>query len=142
MRGAVVDDHEHASGFAVGLDAHELLDQLLERDDPVLLLATVEQLRAAYVPGREVAQCAPPVVLVLDAPTTLDAGLGGHCGVLARSGLDRGFLVAADDVVAGMQELAFPPAGVEIEDSAGLGGELGVAREDPGAVLPRFDRIL
>ena len=123
MRGAVVDDHEHASGLAVRLDGHELLHELVERDDPVLLVAAIEQLRAAYVPGREVTQRTASLVLVLDALTTLDAGLGGQRCVLALPGLDRGLLVAADDVVAGMQQLAFPAAGVEIEDPAGLLGE-------------------
>jgi hypothetical protein len=78
------------------------------------------------------------VVLVLDALAAFDTGLGGQRGVFALAGLDRGFFVAADDVVAGMQQLAFPAAGVEVEDRAGLLSEVGVAREDPGAVLPRF----
>ena len=142
VRGAVVDDHEHAPGLAVGLDAHELLDQRVERDDPVDGGAPIEQLRAACVPGRQVAQSPASLVFVLDALTTLDAGLGGQRCVLAGSGLDRGFLVAAHDVIAGLQQFAFPSAGVEVEVPAGLLGEVGVAREDPGAVLPRLDRIL
>lgn len=36
VRAAVIDDHEHALRRAAGLDAHELLDQLVEQDDPVL----------------------------------------------------------------------------------------------------------
>jgi hypothetical protein len=31
---------------------------------------------------------------------------------------------------------------VKVEDAAGLDREGGVAGEDPGPVLPRFDRIL
>jgi hypothetical protein len=34
VRGAVVDDHEHALRFAVGLGAHELVDERVERFDP------------------------------------------------------------------------------------------------------------
>ena len=82
------------------------------------------------------------MVLVLDALPTLDTGLGRQRLVLTLPGLDRGFLVAADDVVARMQQLTFPPAGIEVEDPASLLGEAGVAREDPGAVLPRLDRVL
>ena len=114
----------------------------VERDDPVLGCAAVEQLRAAGVPGGQVAERALAFVLVLDALAALDGGGGGQRRVLAAPGLDRGLLVAADDVVAGMQQLAFPAAGVEVKDAAGLGGEVGVAREDPGAVLPRLDRVL
>jgi len=142
MRRAVVDDHKHALRLVVRLDRHELLDELIERDDPVLRCATVEQLRAARVPGSQVAQRAASLILVLDALATCDGARGGQRCVLARSGLDRGFLIAAHDVVAGMQQLAFPAACVEVEDPAGLGGEVGVAGEDPGAVLPRLDRIL
>ena len=121
MRGAVVDDHEHALRLAVWLDAHELLDQRVERDDPVLRRAAIEQLRASGVPGGQVAQRTASFVLVLDALPALDAAGGGQRRVLALPGLDRGFLVAADDVVAGMQQLAFPAAAVEVEDAAGLG---------------------
>ena len=111
-RGAltVVDDHEHASGVAVGLNAHELLDQLVERDDPVLLVAAIEQLGAFGVPRGEVTQSAAAFVFVLDTLATLDVRLGGQRGVLARSGLDRWLLIATHDVVAGMQQLPFPTA--------------------------------
>jgi hypothetical protein len=142
VRGAVVDDHEHASGFAVRLDGHELLDELVERDDPVLGGAAIEQLGAARVPGGEVTQSAASLVLVLDALPALDALRGRERGVLARSRLDRGLLIATDDVVARMQQLALPAAGVQIEDPAGLLRERGVAGEDPGAVLPWLDRVL
>jgi hypothetical protein len=110
VRGAVVDDHERALRLAVRLDAHELRDEIVERDDPVLLVAAVEQLRAAGVLGREVAQSPAPVVLVLDALPTLDRGAGGQRGVLALPGLDRGLLIAAHDVIAGVQQLALPTA--------------------------------
>jgi hypothetical protein len=40
---------------------------------------------------------------VLDALSALDGGGGGERGLLAVTRLDRGLLVAADDVVAGMQ---------------------------------------
>src|SRR4051812_11719913 len=62
--------------------------------------------------------------------------------VLALARLDRGFLVGAHDVVARVQPLALPAARVEIEDRAGLLGEVRIAREDPRAVLPGLDRIL
>ena len=109
---------------------------------PSLVVAAVKQLRAACVPGREVAQRAAPVVLVLDALPASDGGRGGQRRVLAVTGLDRWLLIAAHDVVAGVQQLALPPAGVEVKDPAGLGGEVGIAGEDPGAVPPRPDRVL
>jgi hypothetical protein len=79
---------------------------------------------------------------VLDALAALDAGGGGQRGVLAMAGLDGRLLIGADDVVAGVQQLAVPAAAVEVQDAAGLGGEVGIAREDPRAVLPALDRVL
>jgi hypothetical protein len=52
------------------------------------------------------------------------------------AGLDGGLLVSADHVIAGMQALALPDAGVEVEDRYGSRGEQRVAREDPEAMLP------
>ena len=66
----------------------------------------------------------------------------GSVACLRLARLDRRLLVGADDVVAGVQPLALPAAGVQIQDRAGLLGEPWVAREDPRAVLPRLDRVL
>ena len=119
---------------------HELVDERVERFDPVLGGAAVEDPRSPGVPAGEVAERALALVLVLDLLGL--AGSGGQRWVLARSGLYRGFLVGADDVVARMQPLALPAALLEVEHSACLLGEAWVAREDPGAVLPGFDRVL
>src|SRR6266700_1502376 len=70
------------------------------------------------------------------------AGRGSERGGDPLARLDGGLLVGADDVVAGVQQLAFPAALVEVEDRAGPVGEARVAREDPGAVLPGLDRVL
>jgi len=47
--GADVEVHEDALGLAVGLDAHEPLDECVEADDPVAGFAAVEQLGALGV---------------------------------------------------------------------------------------------
>ena len=82
VRGAVVDDDEHALRRGVGLDVHELLDQRVERLDPVLGRAAVEDLRATDVPRGQVAERALPLVLVLDE-LPVAAGCGRRAGVLA-----------------------------------------------------------
>lgn len=119
---------------------HELVDELIERLDAVFGGAAVEDLRALGVPGREVAEGAFAFVLVLDFLAFAAAGGTGPGRALAR--LDRGLLIGADDVVAGMQAFVLPGAGVEVEDRSGALCEQRVAREDPGAVLPRLDRVL
>jgi len=57
------------------------------------------------------------------------------------SGLDAGFFVGADDEVLRVEGLSLPLFGVEIENPARFGRELGVAGKNPGAVLPRTDGV-
>jgi hypothetical protein len=52
-----------------------------------------------------------------------------------------GLLVRADNEIAGFEQLPLPAALVPLEDPAGLLAELWVAGEDPGAVVPRADRV-
>ena len=59
----------------------------------------------------------------------------------AHTRLDAGFLVGADDEVVVLQALSLPLAGVEVEEAPRLGGEVRIAREDPGAVLPGANGI-
>jgi hypothetical protein len=138
--GAVVDDHEHALCLAVGRDRHELLDQLIERLDPVLGGAAVEDLRPAGIPGGQVAERSLALVLVLDLLPV--PGPDGQRRVLARPRLDRWLLVSAHHEVARFQQLALEAALVEVEDRAGLLLEVRVAREVPRVVVPRTDRVL
>ena len=107
---------------------------------PSLGGAAVEDLGAAGVPGGQVAERSFAFVLVLDLEALAVARWAGGGDPFAR--LNRGFLVGADDVIAGMQTLALPGAGVEIQDRCGALGEQGVPWEDPGALLPGLDRVL
>ena len=89
-----------APSYAVGLDAHELLDQRVERRDPVLGCAAIKDPGATHVPGGEIAERPTSLIFVLDQlPVTV--GLGGLAGMLARTGLDRRFLIGAHDQIAG-----------------------------------------
>ena len=54
--------------------------------------------------------------------------------------LDRRLLVGAEHELARVQQLALEAAGVEVEHPRRLRPEVGVAREDPGAVVPGADR--
>jgi hypothetical protein len=106
---------------------------------PSLGAQRVEDLRASGVPGGEVAERAFALVLVLDSVRFAGACRAGRGDPFA--GLDRGLLIGAHDVVAGVQALALPEALVEIEDRSGALGETLIAREDPGALLPGLDRV-
>src|SRR3954454_6113274 len=107
---------------------------------PPLGLGAAHDPASPHVPGIEVADRAAPLVLVLDALATPVGGW--RAGVDPCPGLDRGLGVGADHAVAGLKQLAFPAALVEVEDRAGLLQEVGVAREDPRALLPGLDRVL
>ncbi len=74
-------------------------------------------------------------------PSRRHIGLVGRAGVFADAGLDRGLLVRADHVLVGRQWGLVEAAGVQIKHACALGGEVGVAGEDPGPVLPGFDCI-
>ena len=62
--------------------------------------------------------------------------------MFAPPGLDAGLLVGAEHVITRPQCCAFPTALVEIEDAAGLAGELRIAWEDPGAMAPGTQCVL
>ena len=64
-------------------------------------------------------------------------GRAGSVACLRALAWIEGFSSAAHDEVAGVEQLAFPAAVVEVEDRPGLLCEVRVAREDPGAVVPR-----
>src|SRR5512132_2614621 len=103
------------------------------------LAAQRSKILAWRVPGGQVAEGAHALVLVLD-PLTF-AATSGAGGGNPPARLNGRLLVGADHVVAGVQALALPAAGVEVKDRAGPLGEARVAREDPGAVLPGLDRV-
>ena len=56
--------------------------------------------------------------------------------------LDGGLLVGRDNEIGLLQGSTLPSAVIEIQDAASLAGEVGVAREDPAAVLPRADGVV
>jgi hypothetical protein len=142
VRRAVVDDQEHASGVAVGLDGHELLDQRVERDDPVLRRAAIKQPRAADVSRGQIAQRALALVLVLDQ-LPVAARCGRLAGMLARAGawID-GFSSAHTTNSPGSSRSPSQRTLIQIQDPAGLLRKARVAREDPRAVVPQTDRVL
>lgn len=57
--------------------------------------------------------------------------------MLAVPGLNACLFVQTHDEVINPQREAAPDAFVQIEDRAGFGSEVGVARENPAAMLPR-----
>jgi len=140
MGRAVINDPEHPAGLAVGLLAHDLIDEAVERSAAGLGFAAPEQLGAMDVPGCQIGPGASPFVFMLDVDRM--ARPRRQRGMLASARLDAGLLVGAQDIVVWSEGKSLPTALIEIEDAAGLGGEPGIAREDPTAMAPRAQGIL
>jgi len=142
VRGAVVDDPEHAPRGGVGLLRHHLPDEPVEGLDAALGLGATEDLAAAHVPGGQVGERPAALVGVLDPLAAGDAGARRQRLMDPPPRLDRGLLVSRDDEVAGVKQVALEASLVEVEDRAGLVGEVGIGGEDPGAIEPEADRVL
>jgi class 3 adenylate cyclase len=133
------------SGQVIGVIAHpglgksRLCFEFAERCRARGLLASAEDFCAVNIECREVGPRAAASVLVLDSRGLSGARRRGR--MFTEASLDAGLLVGADDELVGFQGLALPLAGVEIKDAPRLDGEVRIAREDPGAVLPRANGI-
>jgi len=53
-----------------------------------------------------------------------------------------GFLVGRYHELIIFQRLTFPLAGIQIQQAAGLVGEVGIARENPTPVVPGTDGVV
>jgi hypothetical protein len=103
-------------------------------------LHAAEQPGVVDIPGGQVRQRSTAVVFVLHAHTARRACWPGRMAAAAR--LDRGFLIRREHVLVVAQQLALEAALVQVQNTAGLGGEVRGPREDPGVVPPRLDGIL
>src|SRR5262249_19093871 len=118
---AVVHDPEDTLCRAVGLLRHDLLDEPVEGRDATPPLASSKQAGLVAVPRGQIGPGALPAVLVLDALRL--AGGDGHRRMAACPGLDAGFLIGRDHVLARAQRLALPPPRIEIKNDTGPLGE-------------------
>jgi MFS family permease len=137
---AIVDDPEHSLGRGVGLGSHDLGDQPAERVDARGGLHAAEQVGVVDIPGGQVRQRSAAVVFVLDAHTARRACWPGRMAAAAR--LDLGLLIRREHILVVTQQLALEDALVQVQNTAGLGGEVWGTREDPRVVPPRLDGIL
>ncbi len=139
MSGTVVHDPEDAASGFVGLLGHDFSDEAFHRSNPVLDFAAAEDLGTMDVPSSQISPGAFTKVLVLDSGRAVRSGRQSR--LLPASGLNAGLFVRRDDKVMSAQWSALPNAVVEIEDGAGFGRKVGIAREDPASMLPGAEGI-
>ncbi len=139
MSRAVVHDPEDASCGLVGLLAHDFADEAIHRRDAILGFATTEDLGAVDIPSSQVDPGTPAKVLVFNSRGAVRRGRQSR--LFSAAGLNASLFVGRDNKLVRAQWSAFPNAMVQIEDRAGLGGKIGISREDPASMLPRAKGI-
>lgn len=139
MGRTVVDDPKYAAGITVGGLVHDLSDEAIERIDAGGLLTTAEDLCSVNVEGSQVGPGASARIFVFDPGGRTRTWRQGR--VFSDAGLNAGFLVSADNEFIGFQGFVLPLPSIQIENAAGFGSEVWIAREDPATVLPGADRV-
>jgi hypothetical protein len=139
MCGAVVHDPEDAASGLVGLLAHDVADESLYWSHPILDFATPEDLGAMDVPGSQVGPGTFAKVLMLNPDRA--SWTGRHGRLFSAASLNARLLVSRDHEVICAEWVALPNALIEIEDGTGIGGKVGITREDPASMLPRAESV-
>jgi len=140
MRRTVVDDPEDAARLVVRRASHNLFDEPVKRSDACRRFATAEDAGVMHIHGGDVSPRTATGILMFDEHRAVR--LRGQRGMDAAAGLNAGLFVGGDHELIGFQRLVTPATGIQIEDTAGLGGKLRVARKDPTAVIPGPNGIL
>ena len=140
MGGAVIHDPKHSSGLTIRQFRHDLCHQAVERDDAALSFTAAKELHLVDIERGQIGPRPAPLVFVFHLQgRPSERGIGG---MTARSRLDAGFLIGAQDELIILKSTPIPHPVVKVQDSAGLAGEVGIARKDPRPVSPGSDGIL
>jgi hypothetical protein len=139
VRRAVVGNPEDAARGPIRLGGHHLLDEPVDGANRGLGFTPAEQFSAMHIPRGEVRQRTRSEVLVFDAHRTTRTGCQRR--MLPAPRLETRFLIGRDDVFIASQCGPFPSSAIQIQDTTGFLGELGIAGKDPAAMPPGLQRI-
>jgi len=139
VSGPVVEDPKHPSCLTIGRASHDIVDESVEGDDSIAGFATAEDSDAVHVQRGEIGPSPQPFVFVFDLHREAWPSRQGRMSSLPS--LDAGFLIRADDEFVLSERAISPTSLVEIQDGAGFGGEVRVARENPTPMLPGADGV-
>jgi len=136
----VIDDPEDAASVIVGRASHYLLDETVKGLDAVLGLAAPKDPGMVDIQTGNVGPGSAPKILVLYLHRATRAA--GARRMFAPPGLNAGFFICGDNELIILQRLPFPCAGIQVQNATGFVGKVGIAREDPTAVIPGPNGIL
>jgi hypothetical protein len=139
VSGSIVEDPKHPSRLTIRGTSHDMVDQAVERDDTIAGFTTTEDSDAVHVQRSEIGPGAQPFIFMFDLHG--EAWVSGQGRMASQPSLDTGFLVRADHEFVLSERAIFPTSLIEIQDRAGFGGEVWVARENPTAMLPGTDGV-
>src|SRR6516162_686189 len=139
MSRTIVHDPEDPAGGPIGRLVHDLADQSIHRPDTIFAFAAPEDFGAMDVPRCQVGPRTLPKILVLDSHRASGSRRQGR--LFAAPGLHTGLFIRREHEVIDAQRAALPHPLVQVQDPAGLGRKLRIARENPAAMLPGTQRI-
>jgi hypothetical protein len=134
VRRAVVHDPEDASGGAIRLLGHDVVDESIKGRAAGAPLATAQQASPMHVPGGQIRPGPVPPIFVIDADGP--ARRGRRRGMSSLTRLDTGLLIRRDDIVVRPQRPVLPAPLIAIEDRTSALGESRITRKEPAAVAP------
>ena len=136
----IINDPKDAASIMVRRSSHDLLHEAVKGSDAVLGFAAAKDPGMVDIETGDVSPGAAAEVFVLDLHRATRAARAS--GMFTPPGLDAGFLVCRDHELVILQRLAFPVAGIEVENAAGFLRKVRIAGEDPAAVIPGANRVL
>jgi hypothetical protein len=110
VRGAVIDNPEDTLGVTVGLLVHPLRHQTAKGLNPGRGLTPSHHEPPANIPGSQVWQGAPPLVVVLNPPRAPGGRRQTRMAPEAR--LDTRLFIGTGNVVLGAQRRPLPRPGI------------------------------
>ena len=135
MSRTIVHDPGDPAGGPIGRLVHDLADQSIHGANTIFAFAAPEDFGAMDVPGCQVGPRAFTKILVLDSHRARRGGRQGR--LFAAAGLHTGLFIRREHEVIDTQRAALPHPLIQVQDLAGLGGKLRIARENPAAMLPK-----
>ena len=108
---------------------------------PLLRFTTTKDFGLMHIPSRQIGPRSPALVFMLHFHGVMGTGLVRSRGC-AAPGLDAGLFIGREHKFILAQRLILPDSLIKVQEAAGFGGKIRIARKNPTAVLPRPNGVL